>query len=511
MPEKKTASARKTTSGGTKKTSARSNSSRQAAARRKKSTHSKKRRGRKGCWWAWPVTILMSAVLMGAGILVWREQLNYREFKLMRETVDENGYYEGILIDGVDVSGRSYQEVLSSLREREESRKALCAVTLVYGSSVWNITADDVDYQSDYEQIAAQAYQIGHTGSVQSRYQQIRQLRQEGASFTVTAGFDESLLRLITDDIADSISYEAQDAQVVSFDLSSRTFVYSEEKSGLYVDPEQLYQSALSALNSRVSGATVAISAETVAPALTRAELSQSCGLVDSAKTRLYDSSANRVNNIQLALEILSGVRVDPGVTFSFNGTVGQRTTERGFKEAGAFSDGLAVQEVGGGICQVSTTLFNAVVKSDLTVTARNPHSQPVSYVDKGKDAAVSWPNQDFKFTNSSDVPVYIVGEIKSEDGKKYVVVSIYGRQLPNGEYIRIQAQELEEIEPGEDEYRYTNDLPTGVIERAQAAHNGYKAVAYKIRYDASGNEISNEVLCYSSYPAAGNIYNVGR
>ena len=92
MPEKKTASARKTTSGGTKKTSARSNSSRQAAARRKKSTHSKKRRGRKGCWWAWPVTILMSAVLMGAGILVWREQLNYREFKLMRETVDENGY-----------------------------------------------------------------------------------------------------------------------------------------------------------------------------------------------------------------------------------------------------------------------------------------------------------------------------------------------------------------------------------------------------------------------------------
>ena len=90
-------------------------------------------------------------------------------------------------------------------------------------------------------------------------------------------------------------------------------------------------------------------------------------------------------------------------------------------------------------------------------------------------------------------------------------MVSIYGRQLPNGEYIRIQAQELEEIEPGEDEYRYTNDLPTGVIERAQAAHNGYKAVAYKIRYDASGNEISNEVLCYSSYPAAGNIYNVGR
>lgn len=512
MPEKKTAPARKKSVAGTKKSSARSNASRANAARRKKSAHSRKRRrNKKNAWWAWPVTILMSAVLLGAGILVWREQLSYREFKAMRQTVDQDGYYEGITIDGADVSGRSYQEVLASLKTREEQRRAQCTVTLAYGSQTWTITADDLDYQSDYEEVASRAYQIGHAGSVQSRYQQIRQVKEQGQAFVVTSGFDESLLRLITDDVADSISYEAENASIASFDTTNRSFVFTAEKSGLSVDKEQLYQSALSALTSGAGGTTVAVSAQTIAPELTQAELQATCGLVDSAKTRLYDHSKNRVNNIQLAIDILTGVRVDPGVTFSFNGTVGQRTAERGFKEAGAFSDGLSVQELGGGICQVSTTLFNAVVKSDLTITTRNPHSRPVNYVDKGKDAAVSWPNQDFKFTNSSDVPVYIMGEIVVEDGKQYLVMSIYGKKLENGEYIRITAETLSELEAGEDEYRYTNDLPTGVIELKQKAHEGYKAVAYKHRYDAAGNEISSEVLCYSTYPAAGNIYYVGR
>lgn len=512
MPEKKNASARKKTSGGARKSSARSNASRAGGARRKKSAHSGKRRGRKkSCWWAWPVTVLMSLVLMGALVIVWRERLNYRDFQVMRETVDENGYYEGVTIDGVDVAGRSYQEVLASLAQREEGRRSQCTVNVVYGNQTWTITADDLDYQSDYEQVASQAYQAGHAGSVQHRYQEIRRLKNEGAAFTVTAGFDESLLRLITDDIAASISYEPVNADIASFDVANRSFVFTAEQSGLSVDAEGLYQSALAALSSDVGGATVAVSVQTVEPELTQAELQQTCGLVDSAKTRLYDSSKNRVTNIELALQILTGVRVDQGVTFSFNGTVGQRTAERGFKEAGALSDGLAVQELGGGICQVSTTLFNAVAKSDLTITTRNPHSRPVSYVDKGKDAAVSWPNQDFKFTNSSDVPVYLVGEIVKEGDKKYVVVSVYGKKLQNGEYIRIQAETTAELAEGEDEYRYTNDLPTGVTELIQSARKGYKAVAYKIRYDAAGNELSREVLCNSTYASAGNIYKVGR
>ena len=103
------------------------------------------------------------------------------------------------------------------------------------------------------------------------------------------------------------------------------------------------------------------------------------------------------------------------------------------------------------------------------------------------------------------------MGEIVTENDKKYLVMSIYGKKLPNGEYIKITAETLSELEPGEDEYRYTRDLPTGITELKQKAHGGYKAVAYKHRYAANGDEISNEVLCYSTYPAAGNIYYVGK
>ena len=168
----------------------------------------------------------MSAVLLGVGVIAWREQLAYRDFKVMRQTVDQNeAATEGVTIDGADVAGRSYQEVLASLQSREEAKKAQCSVTLAYGNQAWNITADDLDYQSDYEEVASKAYQIGRGGSVQSRYQQIREVKSQGAAFTVSSGFDESLLRVITDDVADSISYEAENASIASFDTANQSFV----------------------------------------------------------------------------------------------------------------------------------------------------------------------------------------------------------------------------------------------------------------------------------------------
>ena len=517
MPEKKdikkksaqrtaarTAAAKKRTSTAAKRKSANHGTKKRKSARKKK----------KSSWWAWPVTFVMLLVLIGVGVAFAQEYQHHQEFLVMRETLDRDGFYEGVSIDGTSVTGRSYDEVYQALRAQDEERRAALTLNLVYGSQSWTITAEDLDYHSDYRQVVTSAYQLGRQGSLQQRYAQIYQAQNGGAAYTVDYGFDEKLLRIITDDIASSLAIECIDATIDTFNTNTLSFTFTKEQIGNYVDPEALYQSALTALNSGVGNQVIQVQSQTLYPAVTQAELKDNCGLIAMAETRMYDTGKNRRTNISLALGILTGVRVNPGETFSFNGTVGERTAARGFKEASAFSEGLTIDELGGGICQVSTTLYNAVVKSDLRVTVRNPHSKPVRYVDKGKDAAVSWPGQDFQFINTSSQPVFIVGDIVTDSkGNMCVDVWIYGLKLPNGEYIQLVAEVVEETDASTipDEYRQVSTLPTGQIQQVATAHNGYKTVSYKIRFDAQGNEISRESFWKSTYLPGGNIYNVGR
>jgi len=508
---KKTTTAKNTrqAANGKNKRPVKKQGSRGSAGAGKKRPSQRRRKKQKTAWWCWPVTIIMLAVLSAVGFVVSIETKNYEEFKLMRETVSFEGFHEGVVIDGVDVGGRQQGEVLMSLRNQEESIRDQLSLTLACGDQTWNIVADDLDYRSDYENVVGQAYKLGRDGTVRDRYNAIQQLNRSGAEFTVTRGYDLSLLRIITDQIADELSYDAVSATVSDFDPSTLKFEFTDASKGRYVDAEQLYSSALAAVQSGAGGQTIAISQEVIEPKVTRSQLEDSFGKITEAKTSTSGSNKNRINNIEVALSSLNGLCIEPGMTFSFNSIVGQRTRERGYKMAGAIVDGLMSEELGGGICQVSTTLFNAVAKADLEIVERQPHSRPVGYVDEGKDAAVSWPNQDFKFTNNTDFPIYLVAGM-NETGNR-CIISIYGRQLPAGQSIVIEAYVTEKLVPEEDRYIYTTDLPTGMKELVEEAREGCKATAYKIYVDENGDEISREVLCYSKYNPAGAVYKVGQ
>ena len=174
-----------------------------------------------------------------------------------------------------------------------------------------------------------------------------------------------------------------------------------------------------------------------LAPEVTLEDVSSRYGMIASAVTDASSSSSNRIENIRLAMSIIDGTRLAPGEQFSFNDRVGERTKARGFKVATAYSGGTVTEEVGGGICQVSTTLFNAVVKADLRVDERHPHSLTVSYVDLGKDAAVDWENKDLKFTNTSEDYVFICCQVTDD---KRLRIGVFGRLLPNGETITVES-----------------------------------------------------------------------
>ena len=459
-----------------------------------------------------PVYYFLSVAMIAGLLLSIRYGLgrwqDYTRFRQMRDAVSRAGFYDGIVIDGVDVSGLSIDEATRRLAQKDEARRRDLSVTIVCEGRQWTLTADEMDYGSNYLSVARHAYQIGRGGSLEERYAAISQTRSENVSYSVSYGYDKTLLKAAVEAVASEMTVEAVDARVASFDPATRAFSFSGGKEGWRVDSEELYHRVAAAVNARDGASTVEAVRQRVKPNVTAQEMMDRYGEISSALTNASSSSGNRLSNIRLALSMINGKRVGPGETFSFNGTVGQRTTQRGFKLAGAYENGVNTEQVGGGICQVSTTLFNAAVKANMTLVERSPHSKPVAYVDKGKDAAVDWPGTDLKFRNDTSEPVYISAWLSND---KRVHVNIYGKKLEGGMYIRVEAQTTKTISPGEDRISYTSDLPAGETRVASAARYGYRAEAYKIYYNAAGQEVRRELLCKSSYAPAAAVIEVGR
>ena len=208
-----------------------------------------------------------------------------------------------------------------------------------------------------------------------------------------------------------------------------------------------------------------------------------------------YDvRNSNRVNNVELATKKINGTIILPGETFSYNQTVGKRTIESGFKEAGAYAGGKIVQEVGGGICQVSSTLYNAVLYANLEVKERYNHYFESSYVDAGRDATVSWGTVDFKFKNNKKYPIKISAVAKNG----VETVSIYGIKEDEDYEVIIQSKKISIISR-EVRYEDDNTIETGRELISQSGHDGCISETYKIL--KKGNQIiSNKLITRDTY-----------
>ncbi len=227
---------------------------------------------------------------------------------------------------------------------------------------------------------------------------------------------------------------------------------------------------------------TVAIPLEITEPEVTKASL-ESMLYRDclGSQTSLYTSSSdNRINNINLAVSRIDGVILMPGDVFSYNGTVGQRTTEAGFLEAGAYTDGQVVQEIGGGICQVSSTLYCATLYAQLGIVQRESHYFRVTYLPWGMDATVSWPKPDFKFQNTSEYPIKIVASCDNEN--RELKIEIWGTNTENTT-----------VEITSDRYYITDATYTSTI-------IGWNVYTFAHVYDADGNLVREYELPASTY-----------
>ncbi|MBR5535484.1 MAG: VanW family protein [Clostridia bacterium] len=220
-------------------------------------------------------------------------------------------------------------------------------------------------------------------------------------------------------------------------------------------------------------------------------------------KTNFSSSSANRASNIGVCTGSINDVILMPGDVFSFNDTVGKRTVERGYKTAGAYVAGETVDQVGGGICQVSSTLYNAVLLSNLEITERRSHQMTVSYVPIGRDATVNWGTTDFKFKNNTEYPVKIAGTINGRN----VTISIIGTETVENKKVEIVTNTVSVLEPP---VETVEDIEKEVgYTKTEKGSRGYVVDATRVVY-SNGVEVSREGLVRSKYNPKKTVVTVG-
>lgn len=449
-------------------------------------------------YWTIPVVFVCVGLLSLISWWVAQEYQVYQQFQEVSRQVAVDTFYPGIRVNGTDIGGMTMGEAQVALESHTNQQSEAFAIGITYGDKKWRITSEEVPIRFDTQEVLARAYALGRRGSLKQRYSDVQMLKTGGASFETGLGYDKGKVRELTDVVVARIDRPATDATLYAFDPVTKTFVFTPEQVGYAADADRLYRDVVEALDAGRYDAVVEVTGAPVQPAVTQAMLTPMFGRVSSFTTETTKDN-NRNTNIALSSDALNGRVVMPGETLSFNECTGQRTKAKGYKEAGAISGGQLIDDTGGGVCQTSSTLFNAVVRANLEIVDRSQHSWPSTYVPKGEDAAVDWPRLDFVFRNNTDFPVFILAWY--EDQK--VTVEVYGKMLENGTTINLYSETIRTLTPS-DEVIYTRDesMARGASKVAKKKRTGYVVDTYKVFYDVNGIELRREKLWQTTYRA---------
>lgn len=341
----------------------------------------------------------------------------------------------------------------------------------------------------------------------------------------VVEDFKEDILSLLKDDISTEYNLELEDrkpnvldvdvvhakvcreAKDAYVDETVKPIVYHKHVMGISFDKEKLRET-LNKPENQDEGKIIKFQLTSTEPKVKIQDITKDIykDKLGSYTSSYSNSDSNRASNVALGAKMLNGTIVMPGETFSFNKVMGDcGLSSRGFKKAAVFKGGKVVQEVGGGICQISSTLYISVLYANLGIVSRSNHALPVGYVPVGLDATVYYPYLDFKFKNTRDYPIKIVATTTTS---RKLTISIYGTEEDKEYDVELTSWVTANI-PSKVEKQNDPTLEKGKTKIIQAGAPGKKSVAYKtVKYN--GKVISKVLLSQDSYGSTPKIIAVG-
>lgn len=482
--------------------------------------------------------------------------LNLRNTKIIR----------GVQIGEINVSDMSKEDAKALLDERNAKNQEKQLV-LKYGDLENKVTYSSLAVNYQIDEAINNAYNIGRDGNIFENNLDILKTWKDGENIELKATVDTEKLNQVVQNINNTIqgavvqpSYEVKDDKLIitsgktgikvdeqkladyiytavttETDAQEQTIeipvitsepdpididkihseVYKEVKDAYYTkDPFTIYpeqkgidfdvESAKALIQEPKEQYEIQLTI--TKPSKTVKEIGTEAfpDLLGVCKTNYAASNKNRTTNLILAAGKINGTVLLPGEEFSYNGVVGKRTVEAGYKNAATYSNGQVVDDIGGGICQISSTLYDAAVFANMDITVRRNHQFVTSYLPAGKDATVVWGSQDFKFKNSRKYPVRITATVSGG----VATVQIWGVKEDVEYDISIETKQISTIKYTT-QYVEDPSLPAGTQKVTQAGANGRKVQAYKVM-KLNGQVVSRTLLSTDTYRAMTRIVRVG-
>lgn len=456
---------------------------------------------------------VIAVVLLVVGVQAGSRLVN------IKQTLDRGDgvFYPNIFVNDIPLEGKTLDEAAAVVTQQVQSLISSFRITLrTEDGRSWDITGDSLNMKYDIADQLDQLWAIGHTGSSSTRYEQVKALEAEPAMRYTTLTYDLSQVNQILNQIKAEVDQPAVSATRVQDDSKWPPFSYTDDIPGQTLDITGLNERICAMVDTLESGVVV-LSPTPVQATITRAQLEAQIVKLSSYETTVGKSgeyAEARAENVRLGTEKFNHLVIRAGESVSFNKVAGKRTVANGYQQALEIAYGNYVLGTGGGICQVSSTLYNAVVNAGLTVNKRTPHAIPSSYVEKGLDATVSDDRYDFVFTNNTNSDIYIETEFVKVKGYYHSRFTIYGRPDPNGYTYKLVSQVVETIPLPEPTYEKDTtgeyvfyDDETAV---KSSGREGYIVDVYLVTMDSKGLEISREKKYTDTYKASAPVYWIG-
>ncbi|GAA0724580.1 VanW family protein [Clostridium malenominatum] len=440
--------------------------------------------------------LIVEFLVCSAGLLfgfTWRA---YGEVKKWDTLI-----YPGVKIAHLDLGGRTKEEVRSLIKSQYIDSYLNREIKIKVHDKFYLMDNSRLIIDYDIDNIIEEVFNLGKNVEL---YKKITMLKNDNKkeysiNFTYDVGY-----------IKEFVAYIEKDANKESMNATVKKMQNGEIKvisdvKGLKIQGEKLEELIKDRISNKSSEEiTIEAPKEEVEPPVTKDKLLLVNSVIATFKTNFGSSTVERTRNIELATGAINGKLLMPGEYFSFNDFVGERTKERGFMKAPVIVNDSFKTELGGGICQVSSTLYNAVLMSGIKPLERAHHTIPPTYVDLGLDATVDWNNIDFKFKNTLKYPIFIEAYIEN----KNISINVYSNSsLLNRKYtlvsdvyktIQANTQTVDDVE-----------LPIGYTSVVQKGYNGYKVRVIRNTYE-DGVLINSEIITDNSYLPITGIVKVG-
>jgi vancomycin resistance protein YoaR len=422
-------------------------------------------------------------------------------YKNMKKIVKRDIIYEGISIEGIDIGGLSKQEALTKMKNIMDERILNKNIVVFYGDKKYTLPYSQVEYSSNYEEVISKAYNLFKIGGLRDRYSEIKKLKKNNIDYPLENKYNEEKIKEFISSIKNDFNIEPKNAII---HRKNSEFIIENEIVGLKLDITKNVNNLKNVLNNLEDDLELTVIKTT--PKITKEYYSAIKDLLGQYST-VHNNNKQRTENLRIACKKINGSVIHPGNEFATHVAISPIDTVNGYKEAPIIIQGEVKDGIGGGVCQVATTLYNAVLYSELKIIQRQNHSMPVSYTEKGKDATMAGNHIDFIFKNSTNYPIYIESFLQS--GKLYM--KIYGKdERSHDRKIKFKSEIIEKLSPPKAKYIEDNALEEGKTKVKRKAINGYKVKLYKLIY-VNGKLTDKKLVNTSYYRPVGAIIYIGK